>query len=167
MTKIMYARSREFLGPEFNDFLFASIATDQNGGCLSVVSALARLDLDPWDEAAKLTKLPAEIATQNLSALITTLQGLPTPRQEPRAIAAHLVTLLPRRMTANIPPLNVPSNTTWMRYSHFTISIILMSIAIMMGVQVLTHSSPPSQPNGATHGAISNTHPEMPPPSVN
>jgi len=41
-----------FLGEEFNPFLFAFIGTDRAGGQLSVVSALARLDLDAWAEAA-------------------------------------------------------------------------------------------------------------------
>ena len=75
----MRARSPGFLGPEFNDFLFAPIGAERNGGYLSVVSALARLDLDPWAEAAKLAKLPVEVATQKLSIL---LQEVPLARQE-------------------------------------------------------------------------------------
>jgi hypothetical protein len=41
------------LGPEFENFLFAPIGEDSNGMVLSVLSALARLDIDPWQEAAK------------------------------------------------------------------------------------------------------------------
>jgi len=33
---------------EFDDFLFAPIGDEKNGMLLSVISALARLDLDPW-----------------------------------------------------------------------------------------------------------------------
>src|SRR5271156_2665800 len=99
MTEIMRARSPGFLGPEFNDFLFAPIGADRNGGYLSVVSALARLDLDPWAEAAKLAKLPVEIATQKLSSL---LQEVPLARQDPGQIAARLVALLPRGLNAKI-----------------------------------------------------------------
>lgn len=35
---------------------------------LSVISALARLGIDPWQEAARLTQLPKELATQHLVA---------------------------------------------------------------------------------------------------
>ena len=41
------------LGREFDDFLFASIGDDRNGPSLSVFSALARLDVDPWKEAGQ------------------------------------------------------------------------------------------------------------------
>jgi hypothetical protein len=46
------------LGSEFDNFLFASIGESRNGMLLSVLSALARLDLDPWQEAAELARLP-------------------------------------------------------------------------------------------------------------
>ena len=48
------------LGGEFDDFLFAPVGEEQNGMMLSVVSALARSDVDPWQEAAKLARLPRE-----------------------------------------------------------------------------------------------------------
>jgi hypothetical protein len=35
---------------EFNDFLFAPIGEDSNGMLVSVLSGLARLDVDPWQE---------------------------------------------------------------------------------------------------------------------
>jgi len=59
-----------FLTPEFNTFLFAMVGTDRRGGQLSVVSALARLDLDAWTEAAALARLPRAAAAQHLSALL-------------------------------------------------------------------------------------------------
>jgi len=46
------------LGTEFDDFLFAPIGEDRNDMPLSVLSALARLDIDPWQEADKLARLP-------------------------------------------------------------------------------------------------------------
>ena len=52
------------LGTEFDDFLFAPIVEDRNDMPLSVLSALARLDIDPWQEADKLARLPGETATQ-------------------------------------------------------------------------------------------------------
>ena len=45
------------LGSEFDAFLFAPIGEEKNGMLLSVVSALARLNIDPWQEAANLATL--------------------------------------------------------------------------------------------------------------
>ena len=42
------------LGLEFDPFLFAPIGDELDRPLLSVVSALARLDVDPWKEAASL-----------------------------------------------------------------------------------------------------------------
>lgn len=44
------------LGSEFDAFLFAAIGEDRNGMPLSVVSFLARMDLDPWYEASSLAR---------------------------------------------------------------------------------------------------------------
>jgi hypothetical protein len=52
--------SVSILGTEFDDFLFAPIGEDRNDTPLSVLSVLARLDIDPWQEADKLARLPGE-----------------------------------------------------------------------------------------------------------
>ena len=49
---------------------------------LSVLSALARLDIDPWHEAAKLAVLPGETATHRLASLIAALPDEPSPHPE-------------------------------------------------------------------------------------
>ena len=70
---------------------------------LSVLSALARLDIDPWQEAAKLARLPGETATQRLAALIAELPDEPSADPDPVTIAARLIALLPRPTDRNIP----------------------------------------------------------------
>lgn len=99
------------LGSEFDDFLYAPIGEEGNGRLLSVVSALARLDVDPWEEAGRLTRLPREIAIQRLASLIAELSaGHPTHR-DPATIAARLVALLPRAAGSDIPPHDTSLNT--------------------------------------------------------
>jgi hypothetical protein len=61
------------VGSEFNVFLFARVCEDRNDTPLSMLSALARLDLDPWQEAAELAQLPRESATRRLASSIATL----------------------------------------------------------------------------------------------
>ena len=54
------AASVSFFKPEFGDFLYAAIAADRNEMPLTVLSALSRLDVDPWKEAAELSELPKD-----------------------------------------------------------------------------------------------------------
>ena len=82
------------LSSEFNDFLFAPIAEDRHGMPLSVLSALARLGVDPWQEAAKLVGLPREAAIQQLTALIAQLPGGTPAHPGPATNVAGLIGLL-------------------------------------------------------------------------
>jgi hypothetical protein len=81
----------------FNDFLYAPIGEEQNGMVLTALSALARLGVDPWDEAARLSALPEDTATKRLTAMIA---GLPRGRwaeASVKDIAARLAALLPAK----------------------------------------------------------------------
>jgi hypothetical protein len=80
---------------EFNDFLYAPIADDRNQMSVSVVSALARLDIDPWEEAAQLAELPRKMAIARLAPLITSVVEKLTPQPEAEVVATRLVALLP------------------------------------------------------------------------
>jgi hypothetical protein len=87
------------IGPEFDEFLYAPIGAGRTG--LSVLSALARLNVDPWQEATSLALMPREAAVVRLTALIDALPnegtiGIPT------TIAADLVALLPRSNSLNV-----------------------------------------------------------------
>ncbi|MBL6614766.1 MAG: hypothetical protein ISP45_12190 [Reyranella sp.] len=53
--------------PEFDAFLSAPVGEDTDGVGLSVMSALARIGLDPWSEAARLSDLPRDAAVEALA----------------------------------------------------------------------------------------------------
>ena len=78
-------------GSEFDQFLYAPIAEERSGMLLSVLSALARLNLDPWDEAARLARLPRATATSYLTTLIAALPEGPAARTDPGALALSLI----------------------------------------------------------------------------
>lgn len=82
-------------GGEFDRFLFASIGDERNGMSLSVVSALARLGVDPWEETLALSKLPRTSAATRLANLIASTTRSLTPEDSSETIAARLVALLP------------------------------------------------------------------------
>ena len=84
------------LSSEFDQFLFTTIGEDANGMLLSVLSALARLSLDPWREAAELTRMPMKTAVQRLSSLIAALPSGPASDMDVTATAARLISFLPR-----------------------------------------------------------------------
>jgi hypothetical protein len=97
------ATSIFFFRPEFDDFLYAPIGAHGGEMPLSVLSALARSDLDPWQEAAELSDLPKDIATQRLASLISQLPGGRWTLADSRAIADRLIELLPRCGSAEVP----------------------------------------------------------------
>ena len=88
------------LHSDLNDFLFASVGEEQNGVTLSVVSALTRLGLDPWEQAARLTPLPKARAAEALAPLIARLPICRTRSSDDLVISQRLVELLPDQKPA-------------------------------------------------------------------
>ncbi len=63
---------------------------------LSVLSALIRLDIDPWEEAKRLSILPSGIAASALAPIIARLPGGQWQLSETQKIAERLIALLPQ-----------------------------------------------------------------------
>lgn len=95
------------LASEFDDFLFAPICTEQNGMQISVLSALARLDVDPWQKAAELAGLPGEAAIRWMTSLIASLLDAAPAHPDPGPDAARLIALLPRRASNSLAPSTI------------------------------------------------------------
>jgi hypothetical protein len=57
------------LRPEFDKFLFATVGDEIDGIPISVVSVLARLGLDPREEAGRLSSLGNREAAEQLARL--------------------------------------------------------------------------------------------------
>lgn len=119
--------------PEFNDFLFAPIGEERAGMLLSVLSALARLNVDPWREAAELARMPTENASQRLSSLIAALPAGRSAWLEPAAIS-RLIAFLPSPAILSTAshamlsrPVATPDPKTVMR-------IIVVNLVLMAGM---------------------------------
>lgn len=80
---------------ELNGFLFADVGEEASGMKLSVLSTLARLGMDPWQEAARLARLPRKAAVDALARLIANLPNGLWSLPDATQIADRLVTLLP------------------------------------------------------------------------
>ena len=83
------------LRPDLDRFLFAQVGNEVEGAPLSVISALTRLGLDPWEEAGRLSSFSDREATEQLARLIADLHGHADHLCDAREIATGLVALLP------------------------------------------------------------------------
>ena len=79
------------LRPDLDKFLFAAVGAEENGIPLSMVSALTRLGLDPWEEAGRLSSLGKREAIEQLARLISDLLDVHRPLAEARGIALSLL----------------------------------------------------------------------------
>ncbi len=125
---------------------------------LSVLSALARLDVDPWQEAAKLALLPGETATQRLAALIAALPDGPSVHRDPGTIAARLIALLPRRAESNTPSretLRGVGAATNFQTVRWLILVNATFLAFMVAAQWIVASRQPPAPVDNVHAAAS------------
>jgi hypothetical protein len=119
------------LGSEFDAFLFAPIHEESNGMLLRVVSALARMNVDPWQEASELARLPGEAATRKLTALIAALPAGPSARADPGLIAARLITLLPNQARVTIIAHPLISRMPSANRSRAVTSVIIYAIFML------------------------------------
>jgi hypothetical protein len=155
------------LGSEFDDFLLAPIGDDNNGMLLSVLSALARLDVDPWEEAAALARLPGDAATRKLASLIAALPAGPSARRDSETIAARLIPLLPRRVDREVPSRPTLPRVGKAIRSPILTYLILYAISMLFVLicrWLVTSAPPPAPPNSATALPAHIGSPQSPPP---
>ena len=119
---------------QYNDFLFAPIGEEKTG-TLTVLSALTRLGLDPWLEAARLAEMPRSAAIQSFAATVARLPCGNWTASDTAAIAARLVAWLPVGSIPPIPTLDgAPSRgertksrlTTWLTWGGLIVVLVLM-----------------------------------------
>jgi hypothetical protein len=111
---------------------------------LSVLSALARLDVDPWEEAAKLAQLPRTSAIERLVSLIAALPHGPAAHLDAGRASARLIALLPNRASSKTPSRETLLNASAVTNSRAVTFVII--VAFMLGVQCISASlQPPAQ----------------------
>jgi hypothetical protein len=114
---------------------------------LSVLSAMARMNLDPWQEAASLAQLPGDAATHRLAALIAAVPGGPSVPAEQQLIAARLIALLPNQTRSILPALPLRKDlfsVGALIRSRMTLYVLLVLIAVTLAITGLTASRRPS-----------------------
>ncbi|MEJ6396108.1 hypothetical protein V8J82_22830 [Gymnodinialimonas sp. 2305UL16-5] len=116
-------------GRDYDAFLFAELGEDRTGAAVTVLSALARLDLEPWTEAHELSRLGREDAQVRLTAHFEGITDIPALALASEGRAAKLVSLLPLRA-----PLRVPKSLEAGTFPKLSVSWTQMAF---VGVVVL------------------------------
>lgn len=138
--------------PELSAFLLAPIWEERNGMLLSVLSAFARLNLDPWGEAKALARLPGEAAIRRLGALIADLPDRQAGCQDPTDIATRLVAFLPREIATASRSRQQASTTT--RAVDIWVAGYTILMAIALGTQWFAASGSAPAQTTKTHQAV-------------
>ena len=130
-------RSFRPLRPDLDRFLFAAVGDEIDGIPLSVISALTRLGLDPWQEAGRLSLPSNREAVEQLARLIAELPSVFRPLDEAREIADRLIQLLPkhdtdRRSTPQIQIRPWHLRRVLSRTSQLWIACLVLTAAVLV-----------------------------------
>jgi hypothetical protein len=117
---------------KYDHFLFAPICEEANGMHLSVLSALARMNVDPWEEAARLAAMPKAIIGRTLISTLDSVPGRSWNPAETEVIAARLVRLLPDQgqggtIVSTATARVGAQRTYWLVWLGFALALSLLS----------------------------------------
>ena len=127
----------------YEKFLYAPVGEDRKGSQVTVLSTLARMGIDPWQEASELTNLSEDSARKRLDILLAKFSDVPTLILDHRAIAARLISLLPNRAISRIATSQAASSdATWHGVARAVLGIPIYAIIMisLILVQVLIFS---------------------------
>ena len=116
---------------KFDEFLFTPIGEEENGMVLNVMSAFARRNVDPWEEAARLSRLPRDVATRELCAMIAELPS-GANRASPRAIAERLMSPLPFSAGSGGSSGTAPGRAVLTRRETARTTVVLLFLLVWM-----------------------------------
>lgn len=136
------------LRKDFDDFLFAPVGQDFDGTPLTLVTALARLGIDPWEEAAEIASLAHDPAMQRLASRLDAIPNRPSSGEDTGKVTTRLLALLhrsnprksplpetPRPSDAEMPPKRVNVAIYW---------LIAMAVLLVAQWALSTPDAPPS-----------------------
>jgi hypothetical protein len=130
-SKTVRPASLSTLPSAYDDFLYAPVGESTNGASLTVLSVLARQNIDPWEEAADLSRMPHANAARRLISMITVSPGQSSSEA---AVADRLIALLPGRGAERAPDAlqgeaavrRSPSAVNWMVIAIY-IAVVVVS----------------------------------------
>jgi hypothetical protein len=152
------------LRPDLDKFLYAAVGQEQEGVSLTMISALARLDLDPWDEASRLSALEKPEAGAQLTETILRLTGKRWPFPEARRIADGLVELLPNRaQKREAAHASRTKASNLVAGKRFWLACLLVAAAMLLGMAAIgeLQLANPAAPEPLQNVSPENFHPPV------
>lgn len=130
---------------QFDRFLFAPL--HENGDTpLSVLSALARQDVDAWQEAARLAQLPKDHAVNSLASTIWKSDSERWSPSEASLVATRLIELLSSHSESHDRTISTEDNSSKLMMS-LVYGIIFGSIAISGNINQQSVKNSSNQPH--------------------
>jgi hypothetical protein len=127
---------------QYDTFLFASVCeTDEM--TLSVLSVLARQDVDPWQEAARLAQLPKDQAINSLASRIWKANSERSPPSDASTLAARLIELLPSHSWS-------PSRPLWADDGNSSLTFWVVAGMLFMSIAISGNSMQQTKDSGAS-----------------
>lgn len=130
----------------FDTFLLSNLYTERTGMAVTVLSAISRLNEDPWDQARRLSGMPKAAAIDDLARMIARLPVSPWPPHEAANIAARLVPLLPMSTDVVRPRPDHPEIRAlvphWMRTQPLYTAITARFASLTPGPSSIARSRP-------------------------
>lgn len=149
------------INSKFNDFLYAPVGEEGNGMTLNVFSAFSRLDIDPWQESARLSDLSKEKAVEALAPVIARLSDARWALADTKAIATRLVAFLPRRET--VRPARATTTAGLAKPSPRTILLLIfLAVSAVFFTAAARHQAPQSGAEVPTASAAPKSQAQVP-----
>jgi hypothetical protein len=111
---------------------------------LSVLSTLARLGKDPWQEAGRLALMPKTAAGDALARMITATPTSVWSLSDAMAIAVRLVALLPNPNAPSSPGGGATSNATSWTRKQWVVLFVVATLATGLTQALMSHLRMPS-----------------------
>ena len=127
-----YALSRA----RYTPFLFTVVGTERrdaenSGEDITVLTALARIGIDPWEEAARLAVLPRAEAAQSLAATFINLPDTHWALGDATGTARRFVDTLPPLSHRAPPPPGSGIFLTWRFWAAGSLVLALLALNYM------------------------------------
>ena len=132
---------------QYDAFLFASVC-ETNEMTLSVLSVLARQDVDPWQEAARLAQLPRDQAISSLASQIRKSKSQRWSPSEASKLAVRLIELLPS---------DSPSSPPWTDDGNGRLTFWVIAGMLFMSLAISGNSMQQTKGSGASMHSVSMT----------
>ncbi|WP_422033566.1 hypothetical protein [Reyranella sp.] len=129
-----YALSRA----RYTAFLFTVVGTERSdapnsGEDITVLGALARIGIDPWQEAARLALLPRVEAAKSLAATFVNLPDTRWTLGDAAGTARRIVDTLPQSSRHGPPPLGYRIFLGWRFWAAVCLALALLALNYLSG----------------------------------